>query len=530
MQTKKTLAPTNGTNKKLTTSTSTSSSSPSSYFTTTILSHLAVAIISFQLGSVSNFTHYSTITPDHGSSSYKDVFQGSNNNNNNECKCPDISEEQRLRLLNNPDGIKIIEENGNVNPNDDAADGDENFDTTNGISWLTNATVDTTLATSINNLFVGSSLVSRDSFITNFDIGVPWDMNHYYKSDVLMLYSDPLAFPTKTTTRTTIKKGQSAKDSSSSSSRSKLFPNVHYTSASDATENCDSLKVILLNKELGQCVAIVPQWESYLVHKYLRFKDERLKFNRKLPLISKNYPLRYVSRFHSEKKGGAERDARIPTMSQLQRYLPMLTDYITNLENVLDTLRPILVEMMIRYKKLNGLDELQVSDQRRKRGQRKKRVRDKYAVVVMVCNYGQSELFLNFICTAKSRGLDISRILLFATDNDMYNLAKSIPDISVFNVGNAFGGESVIPKTAAKVYGDKVFTGMMFSKIYCVHLINYLGYDVLFQDVDIVWYKNPIDYFENSAISGNYDFYFQDGMFHYIIFISVLQASLLLLS
>lgn len=35
----------------------------------------------------------------------------------------------------------------------------------------------------------------------------------------------------------------------------------------------------------------------------------------------------------------------------------------------------------------------------------------------------------------------------------------------------------------------------MLAKVYCVHMINALGHDVLFQDVDIVWYRDPVEYF-----------------------------------
>ena len=52
--------------------------------------------------------------------------------------------------------------------------------------------------------------------------------------------------------------------------------------------------------------------------------------------------------------------------------------------------------------------------------------------------------------------------------------------------------------------------GMMMAKVYCVHLVNMLGYDLLFQDVDVVWYKDPIPFFHNKELAGDYDLYFQD--------------------
>lgn len=40
-----------------------------------------------------------------------------------------------------------------------------------------------------------------------------------------------------------------------------------------------------------------------------------------------------------------------------------------------------------------------------------------------------------------------------------------------------------------------------------------LGYDFLFQDVDIVWYQNPLEYFLNPSNQG-FDVYFQDDGAH----------------
>ena len=52
---------------------------------------------------------------------------------------------------------------------------------------------------------------------------------------------------------------------------------------------------------------------------------------------------------------------------------------------------------------------------------------------------------------------------------------------------------------------------MMFAKVLCVQLINHLGYDVLFQDVDVIWYKNPLKFFQKRKNEANsFDLYFQD--------------------
>jgi hypothetical protein len=46
-------------------------------------------------------------------------------------------------------------------------------------------------------------------------------------------------------------------------------------------------------------------------------------------------------------------------------------------------------------------------------------------------------------------------------------------------------------------------------------MINRLGYNVLFQDVDIVWYQNPLQYFTNTSLPHHdFDMYFQDDGAH----------------
>ena len=66
----------------------------------------------------------------------------------------------------------------------------------------------------------------------------------------------------------------------------------------------------------------------------------------------------------------------------------------------------------------------------------------------------------------------------------------------------------------AKAYGDRTFTAMMYAKVLCVQLINYLGYDVLFQDVDMVWLKDPMELFhdENSPLSKFHILFQDDGV------------------
>lgn len=53
---------------------------------------------------------------------------------------------------------------------------------------------------------------------------------------------------------------------------------------------------------------------------------------------------------------------------------------------------------------------------------------------------------------------------------------------------------------------------MMMAKVYCVHMVSSLKYNILFQDVDIVWYKDPIPFFETQHL--DFDLIFQDDGGH----------------
>lgn len=44
-----------------------------------------------------------------------------------------------------------------------------------------------------------------------------------------------------------------------------------------------------------------------------------------------------------------------------------------------------------------------------------------------------------------------------------------------------------------------MYKTIVLTKVVAVHLVNLLGYDMLFQDVDIVWYKHPLPRFQNDS-------------------------------
>lgn len=49
------------------------------------------------------------------------------------------------------------------------------------------------------------------------------------------------------------------------------------------------------------------------------------------------------------------------------------------------------------------------------------------------------------------------------------------------------------------------------AKVHCIHLISQLEYNIMYQDVDTIWFRHPLDYFSSTKI-GDFDIYFQDNM------------------
>jgi hypothetical protein len=309
----------------------------------------------------------------------------------------------------------------------------------------------------MKQLFQGMARVDRDDFGASFDLGVPLDKTTPGNQEVLLLYSGQKMLPKKYNRHLKQSKGEIPK-----------------LSAQEATEQCTTMKVVLTegNRRKQHCFAIMGQWDSYHVHKLMRVPEKSGV------AADLSFPLRYVSRLYQE--GGKVNSS--PSTKNMDMFREMLVQYYLNMPEVIAELKPIARKVA----KLN-------------------------TIVVMVCNFGQAELLMNFACSARARGLDTSQILLFATDTATKELAEGL-GMTVFYDARNFAD---MPEQAASRYADRTFSRMMMAKVYCVHLINRLGYDVLFQDVDVVWYRDPVGWFHNSSSPlYHFDMYFQDDGAH----------------
>lgn len=135
-------------------------------------------------------------------------------------------------------------------------------------------------------------------------------------------------------------------------------------------------------------------------------------------------------------------------------------------------------------------------------------------VVVMVVNEGEIDLFMNFACSCQQHKISLANVIVFAASPEIVPLIESTGAIGLYHVGYAS-----VSKKASNDYLDRVFVDMMWYKAFCVHLIASRGINLLFQDADLVWFRDPFPYFkeyrekvkDRSAMSGSFpDAFFSD--------------------
>eukprot|EP00605_Chrysophyceae_sp_TOSAG23-4_P001317 GSChrysophyteH1.ASY1.ANO1.1432.1 assembled CDS len=111
-------------------------------------------------------------------------------------------------------------------------------------------------------------------------------------------------------------------------------------------------------------------------------------------------------------------------------------------------------------------------------------------VVVMVVNEGETDLFLNFACSCKLHGISLRNVLVFAGNKEAVPIFEATEALAVYHPAFA-----AVSKKASKDYLDRVFVDMMWYKAFSVYLVLRRGINTLFQDVDLVWFKSPFEYF-----------------------------------
>ncbi|KAL7579631.1 hypothetical protein ACA910_007994 [Epithemia clementina (nom. ined.)] len=313
--------------------------------------------------------------------------------------------------------------------------------------------------------------VPTSDFMNSIDLGLPIDdvkgKKDMSMSNVLVLYGSRSNMP-----KSVVEEQKKRKQQSS----------IPILSEDEALEHCSQLVVLPVQKKHA-CLALVPyQDESLHAQKWMRIEETKTRgkyvFNGRNQTL-RLAPPRITNKGMDQFVPPDEHEVR-EGFAVLRKYFALTDEVVNDLKHMIDT------KKLVPYQRVSPMK----------------------IITVMVSNFGQSEMILNFACNARARGLDTSSVLVFATDKETLDLADSLGLAAYYNE-KLFGH---IPNRAAGAYGDKIFAALMTLKILSVHIVSHLGYDLLFQDADTIWFQDPLrDYFANKEIwDSEYDVIFQD--------------------
>lgn len=297
----------------------------------------------------------------------------------------------------------------------------------------------------VGGFAVGALRVSTAEMLKSYDFGVPIKNDPIGGTDSIILYNTLASVPSN---------HKLEKDAIHG-----INGEMAKASVLEAMEKCDTLNVIFTAlKNDTDCHLLIGDFESYHINRWVRMPvfDSHNKKHRQLDHA---LPLRHAGRITLNKNGVDVFELPDVWGNFKRREKGILLEHFDRMKTFLENVEDVLKDVK---------DLLQ----------RRNVVRDN-TVVVLTVNSGQSELLSNFICAARSRGIDTGNVLVFPTDEGSYNLAQGLGVATYFDEKN-FGR---MPTGAAKAYGDFVFANMMFAKVLCVLYVSLLGHDVLFQDV-----------------------------------------------
>jgi hypothetical protein len=316
----------------------------------------------------------------------------------------------------------------------------------------------------LTKLIVGATSVNYTEFVSSFALGAPLQgvsnpddaKTTFGGSRVLILHHAP-------------------------SSHSTLDPiGVASDPLRTAMENCREVKQVVVHlgkrneRSRGTCVALVGHTESYHLNKWINDTDA----------MDGEHTLIHTNKYQFLPEYG--------TMSGLLSSTPVSDDVNVFLE-VARGFMGAVDDAMIQLQPLS--DKVAAAGHESVKG----------TIVVMVSNAGHAELLVNFVCSARANGVDLSKVLMFATDADVHKIALSLGLASFFN-------EAIfrsIPQRAAAIYGDETYARIMLSKSFVTFLAIRTGHDFIFQDVDIIPYRPDYWSWWTAKKEGDYDLYFQ---------------------
>jgi len=302
--------------------------------------------------------------------------------------------------------------------------------------------------------FSGLGKIDRNEFTEIIDTGSPLSLSKRKSSKVMIMYGSEATLPTNL----------NHSDSAVYADGMLKIP------AQDAIANCPQLSVIhVKDSKEPVCWAFVPGQESFHIQKWLRVAKRHLSKS------DPEQPLRLVSRGYDPVSGYEYPD--LPSKVQAKKHRLWLGSYLSNIDVMTEELRPLVEKVAVKNK-----------------------------LIVTVVNAGQAELLLNFACAARNRGFTVKHILVFVLDEESKELVEGLGMTAYYNA--QFLG--VLPSNDPMLFGDTTFSEIVTAKFICTHLLSIMDYDFLFQDVDIVWYKDPLSFFRNPKLADpSFDIFFQ---------------------
>lgn len=180
-----------------------------------------------------------------------------------------------------------------------------------------------------------------------------------------------------------------------------------------AIQNCGSLNVQFTHTPLGfhpQCHVWVPTHNDLPAHhvdRWMRLRSDATTANKKNE-FDHNTPLKHVGSITTPT--GVDR-FDLPAFERLiSAHWKALLQFFEHADDVLEDIRKLLEG--------NGIQPPTASKQMNE-------TLANEAITVMTVNYGQSDLLVNFFCAAKTRGLDLHRVLVFVTDEETKQIVES---------------------------------------------------------------------------------------------------------
>jgi len=124
--------------------------------------------------------------------------------------------------------------------------------------------------------------------------------------------------------------------------------------------------------------------------------------------------------------------------------------------------------------------------------------------LLMVANEGVLDLVLNFMCSTSAAGIDMSSFVVFLGQEEYKDVVVAMGGKAMYH--KALGE---MPAQSAESYADRTFSRVMWLKVTSVYIALSAGFNVIFQDADLVWMADPVP-FLMSGERLKYDSIFMD--------------------